>query len=100
MREELWPRYLEFTEKLVANHVRTIERGRREGQVAEDVDAETSARMLIGSAQMTAQLKLAGTDPERLDRISGLLIDAALGQQAGARTDVGSAQAESEGETT
>jgi TetR/AcrR family hemagglutinin/protease transcriptional regulator len=80
MREDLWPQYLEFTETLVANHIRTIERGKREGEVAAHVDAETSARMLIGSSQMTAQLKLGGTDPERVDRISSLLIDAALGR--------------------
>jgi TetR/AcrR family hemagglutinin/protease transcriptional regulator len=80
MREDLWPQYMALTDQLVANHVRTIERGKRAGEVPESVDSETSARMLIGSSQMTAQLKLAGTDPERLDRISALLIDAALGR--------------------
>ena len=50
--------------------------------MAASVEPETSARMLIGSAQMTAQLKLAGTDPARVDRISALLIDAALGRLA------------------
>ncbi len=80
MREELWPSYLEFTEKLVANHVRTIRRGQVEGDVAAEVDPETSARMLIGSAQMTAQMKLTGADPEQVDRIAEMIIDAALGR--------------------
>ena len=80
MREDLWPQYMALTDQLVANHVRTIERGKRAGEVPESVDSETSARMLIGSSQMTAQLKLTGTDPERVDRISALLIDAALGR--------------------
>ena len=80
MREELWPQYLEFVEKLVANHVRTIERGQRSGEVPASVDPETSARMLIASAQMTAQLRLIGSNPERVDRIARLLHDAALGQ--------------------
>ncbi len=80
MREELWPSYLEFTEKLVANHVRTIRRGQEEGDVAAGVDPETSARMLIGSAQMTAQMKLTGADPEQVDRIAEMIIDAALGR--------------------
>lgn len=79
-REDLWPQYLAFIEALVANHVRTIERGQRDGDVPESVDPETSARMLIGSSQMTAQLLLTGTDPERVDRIAELLIDAALGR--------------------
>lgn len=80
VREELWPLYLAFIAKLVENHVRSIERGQRRGEVPAEVDPETSARMLIGSAQMTAQLKLAGTDPARVDRIAELLIDAALGR--------------------
>lgn len=85
MREELWPRYLEFVDRLVENHVRTIERGRRAGEVGPEVDPETSARLLIGSSQMTAQLKLSGSDPEQVDRIASLLIDAALGSTAPAR---------------
>jgi len=82
MREELWPAYMAFVERLVANHVRTIERGIREGDVPADVDPETSARLLIGSSQMTAQLKLIGGDPDQVDRIAALLIDAALGRLA------------------
>ena len=80
MREELWPSYIAFTEKLVENHVRTIRRGQEEGSVAASVDPETSARMLIGSAQMTAQMKLTGADPEQVDRIAEMIIDAALGR--------------------
>lgn len=86
MREELWPLYLEFIEQLVANHVLTIERGQRAGEVSEGVDPETSAHMLIGSSQMTAQLKLTGTDPDRVDRIAAMLIDTALGRLTPAST--------------
>ncbi len=80
MREDLWPRYLELIEKLVANHMRTIRRGQARGEVPTSVDPETSARMLIGSAQMTAQQKLMGADPEQVDRMAALFIDAALGR--------------------
>jgi len=80
MRGELWPSYLAFTEKLVENHVRTLRRGQREGDVDPDADPETSARMLIGSAQMTAQMKLTGADAAQVDRIAELVIDAALGR--------------------
>lgn len=79
LREELWPRYMAFVDRLVANHVRTIERGIREGDVPGSVDPETSARLLIGSSQMTAQLRLMGSDPAQVDRIAALLIDGALG---------------------
>jgi len=81
-REDVWPLYLEFIDKLVENHVATIRRGQMSGEVGAHVDPETSALMLIGSAQMTAQLRLAGTDAEKLDRMSALMIDAALGRLA------------------
>ena len=80
IREELWPRYKTFTDRLVENHVRTIRRGQQEGDVPESVDPETSARMLIASAQMTATQLLAGVQPEMVDRMSQLFIAAALGQ--------------------
>ncbi len=80
IREDLWPQYLEFMENLVANHIRTIERGQQAGDVDPSVDPDTSARMLIASAQMTAQLRLAGTDEAQVDRMADLLIDAALGR--------------------
>ena len=80
IREDLWPQYLEFIENLVANHIRTIERGQQAGDVDPSVDPDTSSRMLIASAQMTAQLRLAGTDEAQVDRMADLLIDAALGR--------------------
>lgn len=79
-REDVWPLYLEFIDELVSNHVKTIRRGQMSGEVPPHVDPETSALMLIGTAQMTAQLRLAGTDSDKLDRMSALMIDAALGR--------------------
>jgi TetR/AcrR family hemagglutinin/protease transcriptional regulator len=83
MREELWPRYIDFTDRLVANHMRTIRRGQTTGEVSESVDPETSARMLIASAQMTAQQRLLGADTEMVDRMALLFIDAALAGKGG-----------------
>ena len=74
-------------DELVANHMATIRRGQMSGEVAASVDPETAALMLIGTAQMTAQLRLAGTDADKLDRMSGLMIGAALGQLAPAGKD-------------
>ena len=84
MREELWPRYIELTDRLVANHMRTIRRGQAQGEVSLSIDPETSARMLIASAQMTAQQRLLGADPAMVDRMALLFIDAALGRGPGA----------------
>ena len=80
IREELWPRYIEFIERLVENHVRTIERGQREGDVPVHVEPEPAARLLIGTAQMTAQLRLTGADEAHIDAMAALMIDAALGR--------------------
>ena len=88
MREELWPRYIELTDRLVANHMRTIRRGQAQGEVSPSIDPETSARMLIASAQMTAQQRLLGADPAMVDRMALLFIDAALGQGPGAGPEV------------
>ena len=79
-REDVWPLYLEFIDELVRNHVTTIRRGQMSGEVPATVDPETSALMLIGTAQMTAQLRLAGTESDKLERMSALMIGAALGQ--------------------
>jgi len=79
-REDVWPLYLRFIDELVQNHIATLRRGQREGDVSPEVDLETSALMLIGTAQMTAQLKLVGSDPEKIDRMSEILFDAALTQ--------------------
>lgn len=85
-REGIWPRYLAFSDKLVNNHQRTIERGQREGSISPDVDAEAAAHILIGAAHMVARMKLAGVEPEQLQRISRAMLQSALGPSA-QRTD-------------
>jgi len=81
-RDDIWPRYLALSEKLVRNHQRTIERGQREGSVAADTDAEAAAHILIGAAHMVARMKLAGVEPEQLQRISRAMLQSALGPSA------------------
>jgi TetR/AcrR family hemagglutinin/protease transcriptional regulator len=78
VREEVWSHYQVFIEKLVANHVRTLERGQHSGEVSPNIDPETSALMLIGTAQLTAQLGLTGVAVEKLDRMSESMLAAAL----------------------
>src|SRR5271166_4378195 len=56
IREEIWPRYLQFQENIVANIANTIRRWRLEHKIVDD-DAEDDARLIVGSAHMIAQLK-------------------------------------------
>jgi TetR/AcrR family hemagglutinin/protease transcriptional regulator len=79
VRDETWPRYLAFTERLVEIHERTLRRGQREGSVAVDVDAEAAARLLIGYAQLAAQMKLSDFDESRTQAVGNTVISAVLG---------------------
>ncbi|MEW6301150.1 MAG: TetR/AcrR family transcriptional regulator, partial [Thermodesulfobacteriota bacterium] len=68
IRDEVWPRYLGFQERLVSVLRRTVARGQREGAFAADVDAEDVARFLVSSAHMVAQMKFTRCAPERVER--------------------------------
>lgn len=78
VRSRVWPRYLALVERMVATHRATIERGIRAGEVDPEVDAEAAARIMIGYAQMSAQLKLSEFDPERAEEISATVVRALL----------------------
>jgi TetR/AcrR family hemagglutinin/protease transcriptional regulator len=78
VRSRVWPRYLALIDRLVENHQRTILRGVDEGSVSPAVDAEAAARIIIGHAQMSAQLKLSEFDPKRAEAISATVVSALL----------------------
>jgi TetR/AcrR family hemagglutinin/protease transcriptional regulator len=86
-RSRVWPRYLEFTERMVANHSATIARGIREGTLDASIDVESAARIIIGYAQMSAQMKLAKFEPERADQISKRIVSAMLSPSPDERAD-------------
>lgn len=79
IRDEVWPRYLGFQERLVSVLRRTVARGQREGAFAADVDAEDVARFLVSSAHMVAQMKFTRCAPERVERFMRTVIRAAIG---------------------
>jgi TetR/AcrR family hemagglutinin/protease transcriptional regulator len=68
IREDYWPRYLAFQERLVDIVAGSIERGRQRGDVAERIVPEVTARLFVGNAHMAAVMKFApdvGIDLER-----------------------------------
>lgn len=77
-RSRVWPRYIALIERMVANHRATIERGIAEGDLHPSVDAESAARIIIGYAQMSIQMRLADFEPERAEQISSRMIAAVL----------------------
>ena len=78
IREEIWPRYLEFQENIVVIIANTIRRW-RVGRGIVDDDAEDDARLIVGSAHMIAQLKFTRCPPDKLDHFLRTLVRSTLG---------------------
>ena len=79
MREEIWPRYLEFQEKIVAIIANTISRWRLERDIVDD-EAEDDARLIVGSAHMIAQMKFTRCPGDKVDHFLRTLVRSTLGQ--------------------
>lgn len=78
VRSRVWPRYLSFSDRMVAQHRATIERGIEEGTIDPGLDAEAAARIIIGYAQTSAQMRLARVEPERSEQLSRRIVTAML----------------------
>ena len=74
VREEVWPRYRAFTERVVAITRRTLERGQREGAVAPGADTESLARLFASSSQSIARLQLGDVDPATIHRFQDTVL--------------------------
>jgi len=68
IREDVWPLYRAFTERVVAITRRTLERGQHEGVVDADEDVEMLARLYASSSQSIARLQLGDVDRETVRR--------------------------------
>ncbi|HKN00608.1 MAG TPA: TetR/AcrR family transcriptional regulator [Candidatus Binataceae bacterium] len=82
IREEIWPRYLDFQERMVAIIARTIRRWHDERGKTRDTEVEDDARLIVGSAHMIAQMKFTRVAPEKVDHFLRTLVHAALGDTA------------------
>lgn len=82
IRDDVWPRYLRFQERIVAMIAQTLRRGQREGDVEAGIDPEAEARLLVGSAHMLAQLQFTRCPPGPLARYVDALVQAATGRSA------------------
>ncbi len=81
IREEIWQRYLDFQERMVAIITATIRRWQSERGVARDDDAEDDARLMVGSAHMVALMKFHRVPAPKLDHFLQTLVSAALGSR-------------------
>ena len=75
-RDDSWPRYLRFQERVCNVLKATVMRGKRDGTLARDLDADDAATLLVGSAHMLAQMKFMGREPAQIARYMRTLVDA------------------------
>lgn len=80
VREDVWPLFLEFYAAMHARIRDTIERGRRQGTIDREIDAEYAALMMIGSAQLVVQMKFTRVAPEKLQRFLLTNLRGAIGE--------------------
>jgi TetR/AcrR family transcriptional regulator, hemagglutinin/protease regulatory protein len=79
VRDEVWPRYLEFQGQVIHRIEQTIRRGQREGSLAAGVDPGDEAHLMFSSAHIIAQMKFAHESPERIERFLQTLVHIAIG---------------------
>jgi len=79
IRDEVWPRYLQFQECIVLTIEKTIRRGQQEGSLSTALDASDEAHLLFGSAHMIAQMKFAQQPAEKIERFLHTLVSVAIG---------------------
>lgn len=85
IREDVWPLFLRFQERMVQRCENTIRRGQVEGSIARDIEAESAALMIIGSTWMVIQMSFTHFPPERVHRFMLAQLRGAIGAAAVAR---------------
>jgi len=76
--ERIWPRYLEFQDRQVARIAEAIVRGQRAGRIPTREAPEICARLIVGSAQMLAQMLFTKEPRERIEAFADAVIDLAV----------------------
>ena len=79
VRDEVWPRYLAFQERIVAMIAASIERGRRAGKVPTKEPAATCARLIVSSTQMLSQMHFTQQPRKSIEKFADAVVDIALG---------------------
>jgi TetR/AcrR family hemagglutinin/protease transcriptional regulator len=82
VRQDVWPRYRLFTERIVALTKKTLERGQREGCVEAGADTESLARLFASSSQSIARLQLSDVDPDTVARFQQTVLRSIVREDA------------------
>ena len=68
LRDEVWPAFLRFQEKVIGMLARTIRRWRIENASYRDLEAEDDARVIAATGYVLVQMKLAKLPNARIER--------------------------------
>jgi TetR/AcrR family hemagglutinin/protease transcriptional regulator len=85
IRDESWPRFLQFQEGILRRCIETIRRGQADGTIDREVEPETAALMIVGSSWMVIQMSFTRWPAERVQRFVLGQLRGALGADALAR---------------
>ena len=80
LRDEVWPLYLQFQEKVIATIARTIRRWRMEMGSQCDHYAEDDARVIAATGYVLVQMKVANLPGSRIERFLQTLVRDTLGE--------------------
>lgn len=78
--EDVWPLYLDFTERTIQLHRDVLGAARDRGEISGEVDPEMSAYLFIGASTTIIQMKIARRDPQSIARYLETTIHGALHQ--------------------
>ncbi|HXG17754.1 MAG TPA: TetR/AcrR family transcriptional regulator [Methylomirabilota bacterium] len=87
LRDEVWPLFLRFQEKIIAMIARTIRRWRMESGSARDPDAEDDARVIAATGYVLVQMKVANLPNSRIERFLQTLVRDTLGEAKASPTN-------------
>jgi len=78
IRDDTWPKYLEFQERIIDRLRQIIVAGIHAGTVAADVDPEDAARIAVGDAHMVALMQFAHKPSTDMVRFLRHLVESVL----------------------
>jgi len=87
LRDEVWPLFLRFQEKIIALIGRTIRRWRLEPASDRDPEAEDDARMIAATGYVLVQMKVAKLPNARIERFLHTLVRDTLGEAKASPTN-------------
>jgi TetR/AcrR family hemagglutinin/protease transcriptional regulator len=79
LRDEIWPRFIAFQDRLTQRVAQIVRRGQEQGTVPPGVDAEADARVIAAAAPAVVQMKFAGRSREQVARFLRTVVETTLG---------------------